>query len=259
MQKELLERLNQWHEENEHGKIIEAILAIPEAERDYGLVGLLARAYNNAGSSDSADDNYEKAIASLLSVKERGERDPLWLFRLGYAYFYSARYEEALRCFEKCKELNPDEQDVDIFLSMTERYLSPPAADSRSAGDADAADEPDYTAVIKHEDSVSVCFYIEHEKPLAVGEKMCEINENAYMNGYGWAAFLNYYLSKHAPDVLDGMDADPEAGMYAADYDLSAENEAKANKFVNIIKGLIENREELYRIVREHGDEIEWD
>jgi hypothetical protein len=67
-------------------------------------------------------------------------------------------------------------------------------------------------------------------KSLLLSAKMCEINENAYMNGYGWAAFLNYYLSKHAPDVLEGMDADPEAGMYAADYDLSAENEEKANE-----------------------------
>ena len=55
------------------------------------------------------------------------------------------------------------------------------------------------------------------------------------------------------------MQTDPEAGMYAAYYPLTPENEARAEKFVKIICNLIENEEELYRIVRDEGDEIEWD
>ena len=117
----------------------------------------------------------------------------------------------------------------------------------------------DYTAIVKHENSISVCFYVERDKPFDIGEKMNEINEEAYMNGYNWEAFFNFYLPKYAPDVLIGMDNDSEAGMYVAYYALTPENEARAEKFAGIINSLIENEEELYRIVRDEGDEIVWD
>ncbi|MFT3950928.1 MAG: Imm51 family immunity protein [Oscillospiraceae bacterium] len=116
-----------------------------------------------------------------------------------------------------------------------------------------------YVIVDRVEEQIQVCFYIENDKPFSIGEKMGEINEDAYMNGYNWEAFFNYYLAKNAPDVLDGMDSDPEAGLYAAYYDYTPENEAKAEKFASIITSLIENPDELFRIIRDEGDEIEWD
>ena len=88
---------------------------------------------------------------------------------------------------------------------------------------------------------------------------MQEINEEAYMNGYNWEAFFNYYLPKYAPDVCMNMKTDPEAGMYVAYYDLTPENEARAEKFTEIIHSLINNEKELYGIVREEGKAIEWD
>ena len=88
---------------------------------------------------------------------------------------------------------------------------------------------------------------------------MNAINEEAYMNGYNWDAFFNYYLPKYAPNVIENMESDPEAGMYAAYYNLTPKNEIRAKKFVDIITNLIENEEELYRIVREEGNEINWE
>ncbi len=117
----------------------------------------------------------------------------------------------------------------------------------------------DYTAIVKHEASLSVCFYIEQDKPFNIGEKMNELNEEAYMNGYNWEAFFNYYLSKYHKDVFENMDTDPEAGMYVAYYDLTPENEKKAEKFTEIIENLIENEEKIYEIVKNEGNEIEWD
>jgi len=119
----------------------------------------------------------------------------------------------------------------------------------------------DYVFMVKHEDEnlISVSFYVENDKPFAIGEKMNEINKQAYMNGYNWEAFFNYYLPKYAPDVCVGMAPDTEAGMYAAVYSLTPENETRAAKFVEVIRSLVENEEEIYRIVREEGDEIEWD
>lgn len=59
--------------------------------------------------------------------------------------------------------------------------------------------------------NIVLLFENEKEKPLAVGRKMNEINEEAYMNGYNWDAFLNYYLAENAPDILESIDSDPEA------------------------------------------------
>ena len=64
---------------------------------------------------------------------------------------------------------------------------------------------------------------------------MNEINEEAYMNGYNWDAFFNYYLEENAPDILESMESDPEAGSYAAYFEDTAENEQKAKRFADII------------------------
>ena len=117
----------------------------------------------------------------------------------------------------------------------------------------------DYVKSFTTDDCAEVCFYIEHDNILAIGEKMNGIDENAYMNGYNWEAFFNYYLEQNAPELLEDLDCDSEAGMYAAYYPLSAENEKKGQKFGELIAHLMENEEELLQIVREHGDEIEWD
>ena len=117
----------------------------------------------------------------------------------------------------------------------------------------------DYVKLFKLENSVEVCLYAEDERLLALMEKMQAACPDAYMNGYNWEAFFNYYLKKHEPDILDGIKTDPEAGMYAVHWPLSPENEARAGRFEALICSLVEDEEELCRIVREEGDEIEWD
>ena len=68
--------------------------------------------------------------------------------------------------------------------------------------------ENNYVAIIETDKHISISFYVENKEILTIGEKMNEINEEAYMNGYNWEAFFNYYLAKNAPDVLDGMESD---------------------------------------------------
>lgn len=118
----------------------------------------------------------------------------------------------------------------------------------------------DYLTVFKHDDgSVSICFSIENDIILALGEEMNEIREEAYMNGYNWDAFLNYYLAVNAPDILAGLERDPEAGMYIAEYVDGAANEGKARRFAEIIVSLVENKEKIFKILRDNGDKIAWD
>ena len=104
--------------------------------------------------------------------------------------------------------------------------------------------------------NIVLLFQNEVEKTLAIGEQMNEINEEAYMNGYN---FSNSFLEENAPAFLESMESDPEAGSYAAYFEDTAENEQKAKRFADIIISLIENEEEIYKILREKGDEIEWD
>lgn len=113
--------------------------------------------------------------------------------------------------------------------------------------------------VFKNENTIEVCFFIEHKSILAIGEKMNEINENAYMNGYNWEAFLKSYLEQKNPELLEEMETDPEAGTYVAYYKLTKENEDKAEKFSKLIQSLIENNEKIYTFLRENGNEIQWD
>lgn len=117
----------------------------------------------------------------------------------------------------------------------------------------------DYVKIIKYGKIINLTFYIEHDKPFEIGEKMNEIYDKAYMNGYDWEAFLNHYLKKNSPEVLEGLEMDPEAGIITAYYDNTLENEEKAEKLKNIIIDLIENEEKLYKALKDEGSKINWD
>lgn len=117
----------------------------------------------------------------------------------------------------------------------------------------------DCIQILSDENGIQVCFDIQQEKVMAIGEEMNAIQEEAYMNGENWDIFLQYYLAEHAPEVLVGMETDPEAGMYVAYYDSKPESEAKAKKLAAVITSLVEHPEEIYRMLQEAGDEIEWD
>lgn len=77
--KQLMKKCKRWHDDNLHANIIEAILELSPAERDYDLTCILARAYNNLGK-------FDEAIELLESVKEEGKNDILWYYRIGFAY-----------------------------------------------------------------------------------------------------------------------------------------------------------------------------
>ena len=57
----------------------------------------------------------------------------------------------------------------------------------------------DYVKVFSSDDYAEACLYVSGQKVLGIGEKMNEINEYAYMNGYNWEAFLNCYFAKKEP------------------------------------------------------------
>lgn len=94
----------------------------------------------------------------------------------------------------------------------------------------------DFATKHEHDDQTSVYFNIEADEIMAIGQKMEAINEQAYMNGYNWEAFLNHYLQTNQPELLDGLDTDSEAGTYVALYD--KEYSGKADKLIDVINTL---------------------
>ena len=73
----LIEQCQAWHDRDEHDKIIKAIEALDESERDEKLNGLLARAYNNIADPDTDEGRayLKKAIRLLMKFKASGEKN----------------------------------------------------------------------------------------------------------------------------------------------------------------------------------------
>ena len=114
--KELLQQIKEWNGNGEHKKIADAIEALPQEEWGYELTCLLARAYNNMPGNQCL----ENAISLLESVREEGKDDPLWHYRLGYALYCLLRKEEALPCFRRAVELDPNDSDSQNFIRWCE-------------------------------------------------------------------------------------------------------------------------------------------
>lgn len=112
MNQTLFEQLNKWHEEDEHQKIVDLLIAIPDEEQDYETVSRLARAYNNLGL-------YEEGLSQFDKISEAGKQDPLWHYRVGFALYYLKHYEEAVQAFRKSDQLEPDNQNTAYFLRQS--------------------------------------------------------------------------------------------------------------------------------------------
>lgn len=103
------QQLNEWHEEDEHHKIVDFLLAIPEEELNYETISSLARAYNNLGL-------YEEALYQLKNIAETGKLDPVWHYRIGFSLYHLKRYEEAVNAFHRSDQLETGDQSTQYFL-----------------------------------------------------------------------------------------------------------------------------------------------
>jgi hypothetical protein len=115
------------------------------------------------------------------------------------------------------------------------------------------------TKVDKGAGSVSVIFDLKDEKVKAINAKLKALDERADMNGHNWEALLNFYLDEKHPMVAGGMGSDPETNKYIAYYKLTPQNEKKAEQLAAIIEDLVEHEDQVYDIVKNNADEIEWD
>jgi len=101
----LLKRLEQWYDDFQFEKIIDKILEIPKDRRDYETSSYLIRAYNSI-------EKFQSAIDELNFIENQGKKDPLWHFRLGYAYFNIENYDDALKEYEIAHKLDENNQII---------------------------------------------------------------------------------------------------------------------------------------------------
>ena len=120
-------------------------------------------------------------------------------------------------------------------------------------------DTADFVKLTEDGGSITVLFNIEDETVMALGERLAEICADAYMNGYNWDALLTCYLQKHAPSLLEGIETDPEAGLYAAYYEAGAGSLQRAQSLTDLIAELVSDGDALCEFAAEYADEIEWD
>ena len=116
MREELIPQLKHWHDNDEHQRIVDAVSKIPGYEQDYDLCNLLGRAYNNL-------DMYDEALAVLLPLCSQGKDDPLWHYRVAYAYYYLDRESVAKPYFVRASELDPDDKDAPMFIQWCDEAL----------------------------------------------------------------------------------------------------------------------------------------
>ncbi|MBR4085697.1 MAG: hypothetical protein IKK33_15590 [Lachnospiraceae bacterium] len=91
---EMQDLIDKYWEEDQHDKIVEMILAVPEEKRDIHMKGQLVVAYNNLGK-------YNDAIALSMELEEESVDIPAWYYRIGFAYVSKADYFTAAKYLEK--------------------------------------------------------------------------------------------------------------------------------------------------------------
>ncbi|WP_025706115.1 tetratricopeptide repeat protein [Paenibacillus graminis] len=132
MREELIAQLNKWHEEDKYQEIVDRIKETPTILIDDELATHLGRALNNLG-------RYKSALKWFMKTADKGKKDPLWHFRVGYAHYYLDELQDAIREFEIAHKLDPEDEDTIQFLEWSRKEAAEAPADKDS--DAEEQEE----------------------------------------------------------------------------------------------------------------------
>ena len=149
-EEEFFQQLEQWNDEDEYTRCIQALNAIPEDQRNYRTAFALARALENyaiIGDRDEGTPNYKgdkalrRAIEVLESVREEGQDKAPWNMRMAYAYQYLYGQEEkAIPYAQRWAELDPEDENAPAVIQECQKEIAKRA-------EAESEDEGDHTGV----------------------------------------------------------------------------------------------------------------
>ena len=119
-------QLEQWNDEDEYTRCIQALNAIPEDWRNYRTAYALARALENyaiIGDHDEGtlkfkgDKALQRAIEVLESVREEGQDKAEWNMRMAYGYQYLYGQEKkAIPYAQRWAELDPEDENAPAVI-----------------------------------------------------------------------------------------------------------------------------------------------
>ncbi|GAA6513976.1 hypothetical protein K370107A2_09790 [Merdimmobilis hominis] len=143
-------QLEQWNDEDEYTRCIQALNAIPKDWRNYRIAYTMARALENyaiLGDHNEGTPNYKgdkalrRAIQVLESVREEGQDKAQWNMRMAYAYQYLYGQEEkAIPYAQRWAELDPEDEDAPVVIQECQKEIAKRA-------EAENEDESDHTGV----------------------------------------------------------------------------------------------------------------
>ena len=122
---DLLKQCQQWFEQDEAQKVIDALEAIPAEERTPELDSELAKAYI-AVAHIGEREPFEKALELLAPHEEYFAEDHCWNYRIASAYYFLDEEGPALRYFEKALKARPGDKDTQEYIDDCRRRLSLP-------------------------------------------------------------------------------------------------------------------------------------
>ncbi len=115
----ILTKVNNLFEEGQFSEVISIIESLPEEEKCYQMLFILASAYSELSDYEDEDRLYQqKAIKILNSIAMDGERDIKWLYLMGRIYFNSSLEEYAIEYFEKINRICSKDTDIAEYFNF---------------------------------------------------------------------------------------------------------------------------------------------
>ena len=149
-EEEFFQQLEQWNDEDEYTRCIQALNAIPEDWRNYRIVYAMAQALENYAvlGDHQEEPPYYKAEKALLRaiellelVREEGQDKAQWNMRMAYGYQYLYHQEEkAIPYAQRWAELDPEDENAPAVIQECQKEIAKRA-------EAEAEDESDHTGV----------------------------------------------------------------------------------------------------------------
>lgn len=94
---------------------------------------------------------------------------------------------------------------------------------------------------------------------IKIGDKINEICDEAYMNGYNWEVLLQHYIEKNHKNIdLENFGFDSEAEVCILNL-VERDRVADLDMLYYMLSSVFANPQKLYDYVTEHGDEIPWE
>ena len=132
-EEKFFQQLEQWNDEDEYTRCIQALNAIPEDQRNYRTAYAMARALENyAVLGDhqeelpyyKAEKALRRAIDVLESVREEGQDKAEWNMRMAYGYQYLYGQEEkAIPYAQRWAELAPEDEDAPAVIQECQKEI----------------------------------------------------------------------------------------------------------------------------------------